>query len=243
MKEHYRHRLPHFQQSGQAYFITWSLKDAVPPKALIRYSNELQILRTEIVLQQRNESGNSLQDNKHGKVKNEFLFDDFVITQNSTSLTSELRMRYYILRRKYLKAYEALLHTKSNHSVNLCNPHIIKILNATLQYWARRKIENYAFCIMPNHVHWVLKLHEKDEKGMVISLQDILYSVKRFSATQINKYISRNGSLWQAESFVTTIRNDTHLYNSIEYTLNNPVSAGLVEDRESWPGNWHNDKQ
>jgi len=28
-KEFHRHYLPHFQQPGQAYFVTWSLKDAV----------------------------------------------------------------------------------------------------------------------------------------------------------------------------------------------------------------------
>jgi hypothetical protein len=47
-KEFYRHALPHFQQSGQAYFITWSLKDAVPKKALKRYTDELEKLRLQI---------------------------------------------------------------------------------------------------------------------------------------------------------------------------------------------------
>ena len=47
-KEFYRHLLPHFQQPGQAYFITWNLKDAVPKKALKRYSDELEKLRLQI---------------------------------------------------------------------------------------------------------------------------------------------------------------------------------------------------
>ncbi len=37
-KEFYRKHLPHFQQSGQAYFVTWCIKDAVPPKALESYT-------------------------------------------------------------------------------------------------------------------------------------------------------------------------------------------------------------
>ena len=37
-KEYYKHMLPHFQQPGQAYFVTWSLKDAIPAKAFKRYS-------------------------------------------------------------------------------------------------------------------------------------------------------------------------------------------------------------
>ena len=47
-KEFYRHRLPHFQQPGQAYFITWSLKDAIPKKALKRYSDQLEIIQSNI---------------------------------------------------------------------------------------------------------------------------------------------------------------------------------------------------
>ncbi|HKJ79186.1 MAG TPA: hypothetical protein VKA10_06605, partial [Prolixibacteraceae bacterium] len=72
-------------------------------------------------------------------------------------------------------------------------------------------------------------------------LQDILYSVKRFSAGEINKLEKREGKLWQKESFDTTIRDEKHLYNAIEYTLNNPVNAGLVNDWPEWPGNWCED--
>jgi hypothetical protein len=47
-KESYRHTLPHFQQPGQGYFITWNLKDAVPKKALSRYTKELEVLKLKI---------------------------------------------------------------------------------------------------------------------------------------------------------------------------------------------------
>jgi hypothetical protein len=48
----------------------------------------------------------------------------------------------------------------------------------------------------------------------------------------------RSGSLWQKETFDTTIRNEEHLYHVVEYTLNNPVSAGLVKQRNDWLGNF-----
>ena len=108
----------------------------------------------------------------------------------------------------------------------------------TLLFWNGQKLEAYAFCIMLNHVHWVFRLFEKDEKGKPVYLQDIMNSVKRFSANQINKLENRKGAVWQTESFDTTIRDEKHLYYAIEYTLNNPVAAGLVKNRENWPGNW-----
>ena len=44
-KEYYKHNLPHFQQPGQAYFVTWSLKDAVPKHKLRHFTNQLEILK------------------------------------------------------------------------------------------------------------------------------------------------------------------------------------------------------
>jgi hypothetical protein len=47
-KEFYKHRLPHFQQPGQAYFVTWCINAAVPKKALERYTKELELLRHQL---------------------------------------------------------------------------------------------------------------------------------------------------------------------------------------------------
>ncbi|MFA5326754.1 MAG: hypothetical protein WC384_03085 [Prolixibacteraceae bacterium] len=48
-KEFCKHILLHFQQPGQEYFVTWCIKDAVPPKALTRYTGQLDILRSQII--------------------------------------------------------------------------------------------------------------------------------------------------------------------------------------------------
>jgi len=137
---------------------------------------------------------------------------------------------------KYRKAYDDLLHLQTKFNVNLANETYRVILNNTLTFWEGKKLENYAYCIMSNHVHWVFRLYEKDEEGSYVYLQDILQSVKRFSSTMINKSAGLKGTLWEKESFETTIRDDNHLYNAINYTLNNPVSAGLVNDWYDWKG-------
>jgi REP element-mobilizing transposase RayT len=108
----------------------------------------------------------------------------------------------------------------------------------TLKFWNGKKLSNHAICVMPNHVHWVLQLFETDKNEKPVYLEDILYSVKRFSATEVNKLENRSGKLWQKESFDTTIRDEKHLHNAIEYTLNNPVKAGFVKDWRDWPGCW-----
>jgi len=76
----------------------------------------------------------------------------------------------------------------------------------------------------------------RDENADPAYSQDMLQSVKRLSANQINKLENRSGTLWHNESFNTTIRDELHLYNAINYTLENPVRTGLVENWWEWKG-------
>lgn len=209
-KEHYRHILPHYQLPGQAYFVTWCLKDAIPPKALKRYTQKLEELKNQREYHNTNKSAKEIQD--------------------------KIAQEYYSTRRKYMIAFDNLLHLTKTEGVDLSKPENMAVVKESLNFWAGKKLENLAFCIMPNHVHWVFELHEKDEFEKPVYLEDIMHSIKRFSSNKINKLENRQGKLWQKESFDTTIRNEKHLYNAIEYTLKNPVSAGLVKNREDWPG-------
>ena len=209
-KEFYRHALPHFQQPGQAYFVTWSLIDAIPPNALVEYTDKLHLLYLRI---------------KQANDKN----GDFL-------LLNSLKSEFNLTRRKYLKAFDDLLHEQKISIVNLSKEANRTILINALTFLEGKKLENYAFCIMSNHVHWVLWVYDTDENGNQVYLQDILQSVKRSSATLINKIEGISGALWQKESYDTTIRDDNHLYNAIDYTINNPVKAGLVTNWYEWKG-------
>jgi len=223
-KEFYKHNLPHFQQPGQAYFITWSLKDAVPKKALIRYTRKLELLKSQIA-----GAGAANSDSPDFKKRG---------SETASPELQKLKMEYYLLRKKYIKAYDDLLDADRNPHINLSKPEHTKAIIETLKFWDGVKLENYAFCVMSNHVHWVFRVFEKDKNEKLVYLQDILYSVKRFSASRINVLENRKGDLWQKESFDTTIRDEKHLVRAIEYTLNNPVSAGIVKEWKDWPGSW-----
>lgn len=214
-KEYYRLSLPHFQQPGQAYFMTWCLKDAVPPKALKYYTEKIQFLKAQLEQAKSNHA------------------DEY--TLNSLSLD------YNLMRKKQMKAFDDLLDLNEKSIVNLSNTVNRKIMFDALLFFEEKKLENYAFCIMPNHVHWVFRTLEKDENGKPVYLQDIMHSIKSFTANEINKNENRNGALWQVESYDTTIRNLKHLHNTIEYTLQNPVKAKLVKSVEEWEGTWVND--
>ncbi|HVO74105.1 MAG TPA: transposase [Ignavibacteriaceae bacterium] len=86
------------------------------------------------------------------------------------------------------------------------------------------------YCVMPNHVHLVFRLL-KENKG----ISKIMQSIKRISALGCNKLLNREGRFWQDESFDRLVRSNLELYNIINYVINNPVKAGLVDDWRKWP--------
>ena len=212
-KESYRNILPHFQQPGQEYFVTWCLKGSVLPKALKRYTIQLEGIQSEIKLagEQKKDSG----------------------------IIETITKEYQATRRKYIAAYDKILDKNQGNTINLVASGILEILRDTLLFWEDKRLKNYAFCIMPNHIHWVFYVFEKDKEEKPVFLQDIMQSVKRHSANRINKLLGQTGSLWQKESFDTTIRNREHLMNAINYTLNNPVSACLTKNWNEWKGCWY----
>ena len=212
-KEVYRGNLPHFQQPGQDYFVTWILKNSVPKKAVEVYSKRMEQLKNEIDILKRNNA--------------------------DTNAIENAKKDYYIIRKKYIAKVDEILDAKTDNIVDLSKSENLNIIYETLTFWEGKRIGNYCFCVMPNHVHWVLRVFEKDTKEKPVYLEEIMHSVKLFSARQINIFENRKGTLWNKESFDTTIRDRIHLYRAIEYTLNNPIKANLVKNREDWKGNFN----
>ncbi|MFT5915955.1 MAG: REP element-mobilizing transposase RayT [Flammeovirgaceae bacterium] len=68
----------------------------------------------------------------------------------------------------------------------------------SLHYWHEKRIELYAYCIMPNHVHTVFRIFEEQESECVAYLQQIMKSIKSFSAKEANKVLNTSGQFWQS---------------------------------------------
>ena len=214
-KEHYRLHLPHFHTPGQQFFVTWCLKNAVPSKAFEKYSMELEHLKAKIY--------------------------SYKSRKTSDESIANVKKEYQSVQRKCSNALNKLLDLQQKPDIDLSGIRSTNIISESIKYWEGKKITNIAFSIMPNHVHWVLETFEKDFEGKPVFLQDILKSVKQFSAKEINKTKNLSGNLWHRESFDVTVRGSIHLSRVIRYTLNNPVKAGFVKHWTHWPGNWCNE--
>jgi REP element-mobilizing transposase RayT len=112
---------------------------------------------------------------------------------------------------------------------HLRSPDIARIVQDILIEGHGIQYHLIAWCIMPNHVH-VLIRQEPDS-----SLGKIVRSWKGRSARLINLALGRHGSFWARDYFDRAIRDEDHYWRAIAYIRRNPVKAGLVNDPADWP--------
>ena len=84
------------------------------------------------------------------------------------------------------------------------------------------------WCIMPNHVHVLIRLLDDTSLGKVIK------HWKAPSAILINQAEGKTGSVWMLDYHDRLIRDWDHLLNARAYIRNNPVKAGLCGKAEEW---------
>ncbi len=90
------------------------------------------------------------------------------------------------------------------------------------------RVKVIAFCLMPNHVHWLVT-PEREE-----SLALLFRKVHGGYAQAFNQRNQRVGHLWQARYFSCPMDRQ-HLITAIQYVEWNPVEAGLTAKAEDYP--------
>ncbi len=89
-------------------------------------------------------------------------------------------------------------------------------------------VDIIAYCIMPTHIHLILK--QKKEKGISIFMSQISNSYAKY----FNLKHKRKGPLWEGEFKNILISNEEQLLHLTRYIHLNPVTAGLVEKPQDW---------
>jgi REP element-mobilizing transposase RayT len=96
--------------------------------------------------------------------------------------------------------------------------------------------ELHALVVMPDHIHLALT-PQWDDRGPV-SIPEIMQEIKSISAHRINKATGHSGRVWQEESFDRALRREDDLLTRIQYTVNNPLRAGLVSKPAEYRWIW-----
>ena len=85
----------------------------------------------------------------------------------------------------------------------------------------------YAFCIMNNHVHLLIKFNESNMPQMF----------KAFGASFVfryNKKYNRSGSLFNGRYYSKAVNDDAYLLTVLKYIHFNPVNAKLCKSPDEW---------
>ena len=85
-----------------------------------------------------------------------------------------------------------------------------------------------AYVIMPDHIHWLIRLESK-------SLSDTVKFLKGQSACFLNKIIGRRAPVWQPGFYDRAIRREEDLIAIARYIVLNPVRGGLVKSVGEYP--------
>ena len=94
----------------------------------------------------------------------------------------------------------------------------------------RYTIDVHAFVCMSSHIH----LHCTDVKGR---LPFFMAQFLSLSARSLNAFHGRFENFWSNERYSRVeLPGDVEQLEKLVYVLTNPVSAGLVEKHEDWPG-------
>jgi|SRR5690554_5605526 len=116
-------------------------------------------------------------------------------------------------------------------------------------------VETFAYCLMPNHLHIMVRIKKEDELIRIFELDSPDQSgfknltglvSKRFSnlfnayTKAFNKKYGRKGSLFIRPFKRKLIDSDEYFVQLIAYIHNNPVHHGFVKNLNDWPySSWH----
>jgi putative transposase len=93
---------------------------------------------------------------------------------------------------------------------------------------ARIAVELFAWCLMPNHVHFVVRPRADG---------DLSRWMHWLLTTHVQRHRIRHettGRIWQGRYKAFPIQADTHLLTVLRYVERNPLRAGLVRSSREW---------
>jgi REP element-mobilizing transposase RayT len=105
----------------------------------------------------------------------------------------------------------------------------IYLLRLVKQYAPELQVAVIAYCLMPNHYHFLLRQDGEEPAGLLPQLTFNRYS-KAF-----NKRYGRTGTLFEGRYRSVWVDRTEYLFHLCRYIHANPVKARLVAGLEDWP--------
>jgi putative transposase len=90
-------------------------------------------------------------------------------------------------------------------------------------------VDIYAYCLIDNHVHFLVKPHDPT------ALANMFRTVHMKYSHYFNRINHQKGHLWQGR-YYSCLVNGRHIIKVFRYVENNPVRAGMVD--KAWEYTW-----
>jgi putative transposase len=113
------------------------------------------------------------------------------------------------------------------HTVFIEKPDYGRYLDWLEIYARKNSLLFLAYCLMPNHVHYIAIPENDDSLAKTFNACHMRYS------QYFNRKKRSYGHLWQGR-FYSCVLDEPHLYAAIRYIENNPVRAKLAKTGEDW---------
>ena len=125
---------------------------------------------------------------------------------------------YHIYNRGVQKA--PLFHEKANY---------LYVLRKSKRYCQAFQLSIIAYCLMPNHYHFLVQQQGEQAAGLLV--QRIFNGYTK----AYNKRYGNSVPLFERRYQAKLVKNNAHLLHLCRYIHANPVKDGLVEHPEDWP--------
>lgn len=99
---------------------------------------------------------------------------------------------------------------------------------SALQYFESSRYELFAYVVMDDHVHVLLKSLANHQ------IERIVHSWKSFTAHKFQKERGRKPPIWQEEYFDRIIRDEREFLDKAHYILNNPLKRWAEVEDYPW---------
>lgn len=196
----YERNLPHWRQDGAVYFVTFRLKDSIPKSVLEAWEHDRRIWLAANGVTDANDPTDRLQRYRAIPIERRRAYE------------RDQARRFFV---ELDRCHGACVFRSADVSA---------IVEGALRFHDGTRLRCGDFVIMPNHVHWLLMPLGEHK------LEEILHSVKRWSARQINLLLGQSGSLWQKESYDRIVRDAGECERTRSYLEQNPIKAQLKLD-------------
>ncbi len=168
----------------------------------------------------------------------------FITYRLAFSLPKQFISDYQEIKKKKNKQsdfeyYDEFIGSYSDSPKFLNDDKVAEIVKECFHFWHNKRYELICYCIMPNHIHILIKPLQ-DEEGRYYLLNKIVYTWKSFTAKKINLVIGKSGKIWCDEHYDHVIRTEEEFRNTVLYVMNNPVKASLCGEVTEWKHSYLN---